>query len=178
VPEYDGGLFLELVPTAALRLPSAGTELESGRGFARMSPRDMIRVVSRQWLVADIDTVLRTLERNLGWEAVAPPAFVGDKECLRAKLHISHPNGATIEFVQPTLSSGRVADDLIRWGPGPYYTQIAVVSAEAKAEDLALHGIAYELLSRRDTDEPRVRILPGEIQDALIEFVEQPDDAP
>jgi hypothetical protein len=166
-PQHDAGLFLEFVPTAALRLPSAATPPPDSMVVA-----DVRRILHRQWLVNNLERSLETLRENLGW-ASGP---VTDADGYRyADLDVSLARGATIRLMQPA-QRGQVDEHLRTWGPGPYFTRVAISDTEAQAEVLERHSAAYRLYRDGSDASTVLQVQPNAIPGALFEFVPDPHE--
>ena len=139
-PTIDGGLFIEATKISHLGLAeealTAPADIPPGS-----SPETMVRIVARQYLVADLDAVLSALQRNLRWE---PSQVTQADGYRRAIMPFSAPRSARLELVQPT-EPGPVAEALDNLGPGPWAVRVSVVDVDAKAADLAAHGTPYTL---------------------------------
>src|SRR5690606_12632941 len=103
-------------------------------------PGDMVRVVSRGFLVRDLDDVLRRLDRNLDLRPAMPVEQLDREGYKVARIGFNLRTSATLDVIQPTQwdsSSGRY---LHNWGPGPHYIRISVNDLDAKAERLRAMG--------------------------------------
>jgi hypothetical protein len=163
-PDDDAGLFFEAIPTQGLLLRSAPGDPPPAPPEP-LAPGQMARVLAREHLVRDLDEALGTLSRNLDFE-VDGPVREEAGGVRRAVLAVTMPHAARLELVQPVEPDAEAGRYLARWGPGPYYTRIAVAGLEAKADDLR----------RRRTD---FHVAPGEparlrvdLEGVLLEFVE------
>jgi hypothetical protein len=164
-PDDDAGLFFEAIPTQGLHLRIGPTD-PAPPPPEPLKPGQMSRIVAREQLVADIDATLRTLSRNLDFETAGPVAVDRADGCRRAVLAVTMPHGAYLELVQPTDLDSEAGRYFSRWGPGPYYTRIAVAGVQAKADDLRARGTAF---SQPPGERPRLRV---DVDGALIEFVD------
>ncbi len=137
-PAIDGGLFIEATKISHLGLAeealTAPADIPPGS-----SPEAMVRIVAREYLVADLDPVLSALQRNLRWE---PSAVTQEDGHRQAIMPFAAPRSARLELVQPT-GPGRVADAYEQLGPGPWAVRVSVVDVDAKAADLAARGTPY-----------------------------------
>jgi hypothetical protein len=132
------GLFIEVIPSAELRLGEDGF-LGPADIPLDATPEMMVRIVARQHLVADLEESLRGLDRTMRWK----PAHVADEPgSRRAIMAFSAARSAQLELVQPT-GPGRVQQAYDELGPGAWTIRIAVVDVAAKAEDLAARGTPY-----------------------------------
>lgn len=170
-PDDDAGLFFEAIPTQGLHL-SIGPEDPPPAPPQPLAPGAMARVVAREYLVSDLNAALRTLSTNLGWEPEGSVSVDESEGCRRAVMAHRMRHAATLELVQPLDASSEAGRYLASYGPGPFHTRIAVAGLEAKAEDLRARGTGF----RRIAGE-RLRVDPGPIDGALIEFVELRDAA-
>jgi hypothetical protein len=165
----DAGLFFEAIPTQGLHLRITPTEAPPPPPEP-LPPGSMARVLAREYLVPDLDAALRTLDRNLGWE---PAGMLEDDSvdgCRRARMAVTMAHAATLELIQPHSPEPEAGAYLARFGPGPYYTRIAVCGLEAKAADLEARGTDYRRSTGRAGD--RIRVDASALDGALLEFVE------
>jgi hypothetical protein len=165
LPDDDAGLFFEAIPTQGLLLRIAPTD-PAPRPPQPLLPGQMSRILAREQLVADIDAALRTLSRNLDFETAGPVAMDRADGCRRVVLAATMPHGAHLELVQPMDRDSEAGRYFSRWGPGPYYTRIAVAGVREKAEDLRNRGTAF---SQPAGELPRLHV---DVDGALIEFVD------
>jgi hypothetical protein len=169
-PDDDAGLFFEAIPTQGLHLQITPGEPPPPPPEP-LAPGQMARVLARQHLVADLDKALRTLSRNLDFETTGPVAHDRADGCRRAILAMGMPHAATLELIQPIDGDSEAGRYMGRWGPGPYYTRIAVAGLDAKAEDLERRRTDFH---RPPGDMPRLRV---DVDGALFELVEFADAA-
>lgn len=139
-PAVDGGLFIEATKLSHLGLAeeglSAPADIPPGS-----QPGAMIRVVAREYLVADLERVLSALERNLRWK---PSSVTEEDGCRRAVMPFGAPRSTRLELVEPR-GLGRVADAYAELGPGAWTVRISVVDIGAKAKDLEARGTPFTL---------------------------------
>jgi hypothetical protein len=167
-PDDDAGLFFEAIPTQGLlmRLKPADPAPPPP---APLAAGQMARVVAREHLVHHLDDALRTLARNLDLETAGPVHEDVGGCCRRAVLAVTMPHAATLELVQPVDPDAEAGRYLARWGPGPYYTRIAVAGLEAKADDLRRRGTDFHVPPGAP---PRLRV---DVDGVLLEFVDLGD---
>ncbi len=172
-PSYDGGLCIEVTPTWPLQLPPETfhvppPELEDPK------PGEMIRVVARGFLVRDIDDVARQLAQNLALEPTGQVVDVPGEGYKRLRYGFKLTQSATLDLIQATRWNSESGTYLHSWGPGPYYTRIAVHDLAAKAEDLRERGTKFTLHPECDAVGGRalLRVDMDELQGHLFEFVE------
>ncbi|WP_157845253.1 hypothetical protein [Pseudofrankia saprophytica] len=139
-PAADTGLFIEATKSGHLGLPDEAFHAPADIP-PEASPEAMVRIVAREYLVADLDATLGALERNLRW---TPSSMVEEDGCRRAVMPFRAPRSARLELVQPT-GPGRVADRYHQLGPGAWTIRVSVVDLEAKAKDLTQRGTPYTL---------------------------------
>jgi hypothetical protein len=168
LPDADAGLFFEAIPTQGLHLRGAPADPPPPLPEPP-APGQMLRVLAREYLVADLDGALRTLSRNLDFETAGPVAEDRADGCRRVALAVTMPHAATLELVEPLDPDGEAGRYRDRWGPGPYYTRIAVAGLEAKADDLRSRGTEFQPAAG---ERPRLRT---DIDGALLEFVDLAD---
>lgn len=135
-PAGDGGLYLEFIATQDMGFPiltePVAPEPLPGEG--------LVRVDARLMLVTDLDAVLRTLERSLGWGPAGPVIATGGTR--RVRLGFTHVHSAALELVSPG-DDGPEGSYLRRWGPGPYGMRLEVDSLAQSAARLDECGIRY-----------------------------------
>jgi hypothetical protein len=171
-PIVDGGLCLEFMPMAPLQMPTALF------GSTPPQPRDlqdgqMVRITNRAFLVRDLDDALRLLDTNLDIVASGPVELFAEEGYRRSRISFSTPGSATLDLVEPIrwdCESGRY---LATWGPGPFYTRIAVNGLAAKAADLDARQTRYT----RVEDSAAVggaylQVDAKSLDGTLVEFVE------
>jgi hypothetical protein len=170
-PDWDGGLCLEWHPIAPLAYPDSTfqTPIPVQKN---PQPADMVRILSRTFLVRDIDAVLRALSDNLDIEARGPVETFAAEGFKRARIGFELPHSATIDLVEPTSGNSETGRYLATWGPGPYAVCIAVNDLDAKADDLRARGTNFELRpDLQSVDGPAIRVDPRDIQGTVIDFV-------
>lgn len=171
-PSVDGGLCVEVMPLEPLQMP-ADTFLNPPPRPRDPKPADMVRVVSRGYLVRDLDDTLRRLSANLGWEPAGPVEYLAQSGYRRARMGFALSHSATVEIMQPTRWDSVVGRYLHNWGPGPYHIRVSVNDLAAKAGDLKERGTAFVMDEYCDAvDGPLIRIDPSEFDGAIFEFVQ------
>jgi hypothetical protein len=137
-PSADGGLLIEGGRSGHLGLPeesfSAPADVPEDA-----SPKSMVRIVAREYLVSDLDATLETFHRNLLW---TPSSVVEEDGYRRAILPFSVPRSARLELLQPT-GVGPVGDAYDKLGPGAWTIRVAVVDLAEKARDLEKRGTPF-----------------------------------
>ena len=137
--EADAGLRVEVIPSDGPAFPGdllTGPVPEPGSP----APGQMMRIVSRAFLVGDLDATLRDLERNLLWEPAGEIAEDPGTGVRRVRMSRNLERGAGLDLVEPGNSEASGAAFLVRWGSGPYAIRIAVAGLDAKAADLVQRG--------------------------------------
>jgi hypothetical protein len=137
-PAVDAGLFVEATKIAHLGLPEEALSAPADIP-PNAQPDTMVRIVAREYLVADLDTALSALRRNLRWE---PSSVTEEDGCRRAVMPFGAPRSARLELIQPR-GPGRVADAYEQLGPGAWTVRVSVVDVEAKAKDLEARGTPF-----------------------------------
>jgi hypothetical protein len=171
-PTVDGGLYIEVMEPGPLQLPSE-TWNDPPPGPTDPKPGDLVRIVSRGYLVRDLDDVLRRLSSNLDWEPAGPVEDVPEEGYRRARMTLALSHGATVELMEPTRFDCDTGRFLATWGPGIYHTRIAVHGLEAKAEDLSSRGTRVtESPESRVVDGRRLRVHPADVAGMVFELVE------
>ena len=171
-PEVDGGLCLEWHPIAPLRMPE--------KAFATPPPEPtdpepgaMIRIVSRAFLVRDLDWTLQRLSDNPDIDPVGPVERFDREGYRRARIGFSLPNSASIDIIEPSDGRSETGMYLNTWGPGPYYVRIAVNGLDAKADDLEARGTRHRLVDDSSVPEGRrLRVNPDDVNGIVIDFVD------
>jgi hypothetical protein len=159
-PSADGGLLVEGGRSGHLGLPAeaftAPADIPEGA-----SPEAMVRIVAREYLVADLGATLAAFERHLRWS----PSSVSDEEgCRRAVLPFSVPRSARLELLQPT-GPGRVGAAFDTLGPGAWTVRVSVVDLAAKTNDLKARGTPFTV------ENEVVRPHPGHTLQVPFEFI-------
>jgi hypothetical protein len=152
----DGGLFVEVVPLPALHLPAAAP-IEDPR------PGTMVRVVSRRFLVPDLDATLAALRRALGWPGDVDVVDAPDGRSVLLQPALLH--SAALHLVQPV--SGRLADFAAAHGHGAHAIRIGVVGLGAKLDDLRRRDTGWTSLS-----DGAVEVDPAALDGAVVELAE------
>jgi hypothetical protein len=137
-PGADTGLLIEAGRSGHLGLPEEAFTAAADVA-ADATPAAMVRIVAREYLVADLDATLAAFQRNLQWTA---SSITDEEGCRRAVLPFSAPRSARLELVQPT-GGGRVSDAYDNLGPGAWTVRVSVVDMAAKAEDLGARGTPF-----------------------------------
>lgn len=169
-PAADGGLLLEVIPShSAAFAPQLFVTPPPEPVDPR--PGQMVRIVSRDFLVADLDAAVATLAENVGWAADGPPATTaGGTRTVR--MARNHAQGAALRLVQPVPGDGATGAYFARWGAGPYTIRVAVAGLEAKAADLAARGTAFTRLPADGPWPARLAVDPAATAGMPFEFVE------
>ena len=170
-PDFDGGLCVEIIGTSPLQMPPE-TFGDVGPEPHGLIPGGMVRVTARGHLVRDLDATLRALSANLGWEPTGPVEAPREEGYRLARMGFLVGHSATVDLIEPQRWNGEAGYYLNTWGPGPYYTRIAVVGVDAKALDLTERGTRYNDIPATADLPRRLQVLPEDIDGALIEFIE------
>lgn len=170
-PEVDGGLCIEVIPTEPLQLP-ADTFATPSPEPRDCAPGEMVRVTARGFLVRNLDDTLSRLSQNLDWEPDGPVESLRREGYRRATMGFVLRNSATLDVIEATRWNGEAGVYLNSWGPGPWYTRIAVNDLQAKAEDLRVRGTQFSWIDESEAIEgkPLIRVDPGQMRGQLIEF--------
>ena len=142
-PEADAGLIVEVIPSDSSAFspklfqtpPPEPVDPEAGQ---------MIRILSRAFLVDDLDATLRILERNLLWEPSGTVVEDRGAGYRFALLSRDYAQGAALKLVEPLDPDRPEGAFLARWGPSPFTIRIAVHDLAAKREDLKARGTAFD----------------------------------
>jgi hypothetical protein len=168
----DGGLMLEVVPTATLGIPEE-TMSAPADAVDAVEPASMVRTDSRGFLVDDLDRSLDAIAGFFGWEPERAPE-IGDGGVRRAVLGFRVPRSARIELLAPAPDSeeGRF---LARWGPGIWHVRIAVRDLAAMADDLRSRATPFtEVRTGFAEPETVLRIDPSATPACLFELAPLP----
>jgi hypothetical protein len=172
LPDVDGGMMFEFHPGWPLGHP-AETYEEPYPEPEDPAPGEMIRLVARSMLTADLDESLQRLADNLDWEPTGPVRVFEDEGIKCATLGFNLQHSGTIDLVEPTRWACDTGKFIATWGPGPYYTRIAVNGLDAKAADLDERGTTYTWMPESETvGGRRIQVDPEQLDGKLIEFVE------
>ncbi len=169
-PGVDGGLCIEIMAAWPLQLPEAIYDVPPAEP-RDPQPADLVRVVSRGFLVRDLESVLAKLRDSLNWEPAAVETFE-DEGFRRARLGFQLAHSATLDLIEPTKWPTDEARYLHNWGPGPYYIRLSVVDLDAKAADLDDRETRYRRLALESAGGDLLRVDPNELDGALIEIVQ------
>jgi len=167
-PTYDGGLFLEIIPLSAFRLPegTADTpvvpECEEGA---------VVRVLSRAFLVDDIYASLKAVETNIGWTSDAPVVEETADGCLQAFILPTIRTSSALELLQPLNPDLPIGQYYGTFGAGVHRLRFAVRGLDAKAAALDARDVHY-VHSRLDDGRERLAVDPEELQGIHVEFLE------
>ena len=149
-PSVDAGLWTEVVPTETLAIPEPfDPEID-----ALTSDRYPVRVVTRRFLVADLETSIRSLEQSLAWH---PTTRHSDDEVASATYSFALQRSADIEIAQP-LTDDAFGGFARKWGPGPHAIVLSVHDLDASNDRLSSGGMKTHVV---DGDQRRL-ILPAE----------------
>lgn len=163
-PTFDGGLMAEIVPTWAMKIPP---ERKNG---GQPAPGCPVRVAARSFVVDDLDAVITTLQRTLGWT----PTSKGDSAQDAAKFaeyRGAMPSSSTLELLQPD-GPGVAADYHRCYGPGAYRITIAVNGLAGAAQRLTERGITHRALQATDDEPGRIAIEPDAIGGLYFDLVD------
>jgi hypothetical protein len=168
-PTFDGGLMIEVIPTAGIAQLLGGLEAPPE---PETQPGEMVRMVNRGFLVRDVDRTLRALSSSLDIEPSGPVTYHDDEGYRRARIRFGLANSSTLDLVQPTRRDCALGYYLHVWGPGPHYARIAVDGLDAKADDLSNRGVRFDIREESSAVGRRVCIESDDLDGAVIEFVE------
>jgi len=171
-PCVDGGLVIEVLPVEPLQMPpeTFATPPPAPRD---PKPGEMVRIVSRGFLVRDLDATLRLLSANLDWEPVAPVALVSEEGYRLARMSFALAHSASVDLIEPVRWKSDTGYYLNVWGPGPYHIRISVNGLDAKAEDLRTRGTRFAAIESSAAPGGRlIRVDPRDLEGTLVEFVE------
>lgn len=167
-PSADAGTFLEIIPSRSAAFASH-LFVDPPPEPVDPAPGQMIRIVSRQYLVPDLDAALRTLSENIGWDA--QPAAEDTDGTRSAVMGRNYRQGAALRLVQPG-GDGTPSRFFRQWGTGPYTIRVAVAGLDSKAADLRTRGTAFEQLPATRVEPERLLVDPSFTGGTPFEFVE------
>ncbi len=174
-PDGDGGLMLEVVDTATLRLPDDAFTGPPPPPAARAAGT-MVRVLSRGFLVSDLDHALGCVARTLGWEPEDRVERATDGS-RRARLGFRLAQSARLELIEPR-GDREERDFLERSGPGIWHVRVGVLGLDAKADDLRARGTPYRVVRTGFADpEVVLRVDASAVPGCLFEFAEAASSA-
>jgi hypothetical protein len=163
---------IEVLPVEPLQMPpeTFATPPPAPRDA---KPGEMVRIVSRGFLVRNLDETLRLLSANLDWEPAGPVAVVADEGYRRARMSFALAHSASVDLIEPLRWNSETGYYLSTWGPGPYFIRISVNGIEAKAEDLRTRGTRFATIESGAAPGGRlIRVDPRDLGGTLVEFVE------
>jgi hypothetical protein len=170
-PEADAGLFIEVIPSESpafvpklFQVPPPEPE--------NPTPGQLLRIVSRSYLVRDLDRSLETLATNLMWDAT-DVGIIDDAEAggRHAVMSRNYEQGAALKLVQPRPGTP-AGEHLERYGDGPFTIRIAVHDLDAKREELRSRGTAFTDLPATEHEPERVAIDPAATAAMPFELIE------
>jgi len=168
-PSFDAGLCVEILPIWPLQMPDAVFEAPEP---IDLEPASLVRVVSKEFIVRDLDEAVRQLAANLAWEPARPVETFPEEGYRRARMGFTLPHSAVIDLVQPTRWSSVHGRYLHNWGPGPYTVRLSVNGLDAKAGDLENRGTIFTRLEADAGWGPRLAIDPAQLGGLQFELVE------
>ncbi|MGH7855935.1 MAG: lactoylglutathione lyase, partial [Candidatus Binatia bacterium] len=118
-PVVDGGLVIEVLPIEPLQMP-AETFATPPPAPRDLKPGDMVRIMSRSFLVRDLDETLELLSTNLDWEPAGAVEVFEEEGFRRARMSFALPHSAAVELIEPIRWDSETGTYLNTWGPGPY----------------------------------------------------------
>jgi hypothetical protein len=162
----DGNLFMEIISwegtVLALRDPIP-PELSAGT---------ITRVVSRSYLIPDIDQTLHQLHEIFTWDQASQPASENAEDRF-ATLQPLMQTSAALELIQPKATTGRHGEFFARWGVGPHAIRFGVHGLETKAEDLRQRGTGFTE-SQTPSGVPILLVDESVVDGIIVEFIEDP----
>jgi hypothetical protein len=137
-PSADGGLYLECIATADLGMPILTEPVPSPP-----TETNIRRITAKTVLVEDLDEVLRTLDRNLGWSPSGDTFTAAGAR--RASFVFTHVNSASLELIQPVDPDTPEAGYRARWGFGHYGIRFEVDALDVARARLERSAIPYAI---------------------------------
>lgn len=169
VPDYDGGLMIEVITASTV------TAKLDAAPVTQYSPADegaMVRVVNRGFIVRDLDTVCQLWAENLLFEPAGGITRHNDEGYRRARFTFDVENSSTLDIIAPTRADSDVGNYTTTWGPGPYYTRIAVAGLQAKAARFKERDTPFVTKPATSAAPERLVVDPAAVAGALFEFVD------
>jgi hypothetical protein len=170
-PEFDGGLCIEIIGTGPLQMPP-DTFRKATPEPEDLRPGGMVRVTARGFLIRNLDSSLRALSSNLGWDPLGPVECLPDEGYRIARMGFVLGHSATVDLIEPLRWNGDAGRYLNTWGPGPYYVRVAVLGLDAKAQDLTKRDTSFCDLPATADLPRRLQVDANCLDGALVEFVE------
>jgi hypothetical protein len=165
-PTVDGHLFMEIISWGGTALATRDViPQELGAG-------GITRVMSRSYLVRDIDQTLHQLDEIFQWDqaAVQPSE---DDQVRYTTLQPLLPASAALELIQPKGETGRHGEFFTQWGVGPHAIRFGVRGLDAKADDLDGRGTHFS--ENVGPGGQRVLLVdPSDLDGIIVEFAEDP----
>lgn len=170
-PEADAGLVVEVIPSDSVAFTPKLFQTPAPEPIDP-HPGQMIRILSRAFIVDDLDSALRTIEANLLWEAAGP--IIEDKKAgyRFAIMSRNYDQGATLKLVQPLDSDNAAGEYYKTWGGGPFTIRVAVHDLAAKREFLKEKGTGFIHLATTGYEPERVLVDSAATALMPFEFVE------
>ena len=170
-PDADAGLIIEVLPsdsaafTPKLFLTPPPVPVDP-------VPGQMVRILSRAYLVDDIEATVRVLGRNLLWEAEGEVIDDDEAGYRRVIMSRNHKQGAALKLLQPLREATALGEYYRQWGGGAYAIRVAVHDLVARREQLNSAGTQFVDLPPTATEPARVCVDPAATARMPFEFVE------
>jgi hypothetical protein len=171
LPDDDAGLMFEFIPSDSAAFTPKLFQTPAPEPVDP-TPGQMIRVLSRAFIVDDIDGALQTLSKNFLWEpegSVIEDRSAGYRSVVMSRNFVQ---GAALKLVEPLDAENPVGEYAAKWGSGPFTIRVAVHNLEAKCDDLSLRGTPFVERAPTDYEPARLLIDPAATASMPFEFVE------
>jgi hypothetical protein len=170
-PDADAGLVIEVIPSDSPAFSPKLFQVPAPRP-ENPTPGQLVRLVSRSFLVDDIEATLNTLSANLLWEPEGE--IVDDPEAGYRSVAMSrnYEQGAALRLVQPTDPNCLAGSHHARWGPTPFTIRLAVHDLGAKRADLTSRGTAFTDLTATAHEPERLLVDPSATALMPFELIE------
>lgn len=165
-PKFDAGLRFEVLPFTDFPVQAASGADQLGDG-----PPRLVRVLSRSFLVEDLDAVTGTLETTFGWQPASRVHSLPADGVRRAIYKFRLPRSARLELLQPERDGTEAARFAASHGAGPYTTTFLVTGVDRWVDRLSQTGIRARRVADHDEYGPRVIVDPSRMGPIRAELV-------
>lgn len=170
-PEADAGLIVEVIPSDSNAFVPKLFQKTPPEPVDPV-PGQMIRILSRAYIVDDLDQTLKVVSQNLLWEPAHSVVEDPDAGYRYAIMSRNFSQGAALKLVQPTSPATHTGAYHARWGSGAYTIRIAVHDLAAKCDLLRSQGTRFTDVAATVHEPERVCVDPSFTAEMPFEFVE------
>lgn len=132
--QADCGLRLEFIPRGASSF--SVEHVDTTPDTPRPGEAGIRRILSRDFLVEDLDAVLRDLDATFGWQPDHEVREEPGRGYRFASMSRNFPQGAGLRLIQATDPDTKIGREFKSEGPGPYSIVCSVFDLDATAADL------------------------------------------